>query len=130
MITEITSHCIFLDGPVRSNFFKIYKGISIIVDNDQRDTAHMHFAIRTKKKNNLIFKTRDEEMFSLVFNETDCSIKLNADQNPKNKSLKTLFLECEEYDEIKKALPHFMEKCGCKFKRIETPDSLILEIKD
>ena len=125
----IANHSIYSDGfytQQESNFIRLYKGVRVNVDNCCDDARHMHFSIRTRKKLTCIWKRGVDEMRSLVFDDTSCSIFCDFDTDPRNRSLHTLQFEECVYLELKENIPAFMAECGCSFLSESTDEGLRL----
>lgn len=110
-IAKIGSYSVYFTGPYLSNFKKLYKGIIVVIDT-KPGTKDFHFAIRTKKVNDTIFKTANEAMEKLVFNDNDKSIECIFDRNVNNKSKNILYFGQDEYDELKKNIIDIMSEFG------------------
>lgn len=127
---RIKDNSVYFNNPYPAGFGKKYKGVLIVVDvdfiNDDGNDG-FHFSIRNRKKSETIYKTRQENMYRLIFDDSSCSISCDFERNEDNKSPRTLYFPVETYDEIKNNLPNFMEICGCKFSIIKVDSKMFLE---
>lgn len=112
----IKQYVTFFDGPYYENFEKLYKGVIVVVDNDQADSKFMHFALRTKKKKDVIYKTRKEELTKIIFDDDDLGILCDFAKDDNNNSKKFIEFDKDTYYELKEFLPDFMKECGCVFE--------------
>ena len=127
---RIKDNSVYFNIPYPAGFGKNYKGVLIVVDMDfinDNGNDSFHFSIRNRKKSETIYKTRQENMYRLIFDDSSCSISCDFERNKDNKSPRTLYFPVETYDEIKNNLPNFMEICGCKFKTLNVDSNMVLE---
>lgn len=114
---KVENYSVYTDRPYAYNFGKLYKGVIVVVDTDERGiNPFMHLAIRTKKVKETIFKTRAEKMYKLIFNDSEKSITCEFDRLEKNTSPGTLVFDEDTYNELKEHIPSFMSKLATSDK--------------
>lgn len=130
---KVNNFSVFFNGPYANNFENIYKGIIVVVDTSNcGSSAYMHFAIRNCKglkrsrRKNTIFKTRNEKLNKIVFNDAELSITCDFENLPTNKCTKTIIFSEDCYKEIRENLPKYMIDNGAHFTFSEYENKVVL----
>lgn len=114
----IRNYSAYMKDEYSTMFRKLYKGVVVRVSPEKNNPQFCWFTVKTKKLKNTIYKTPKEKMYSIVFNDSDCSITCNFERYEKNRGLDSLSFEKEVYDELKSYIPEFMVECECGPKDI------------
>ena len=124
---KVGQYSVYVNSPYPANFAKLYKGVTVVVDNHgNTDPKYVYLAIRTKKTMTCIWKRACERMDKLIFDDTSCSIECQFDKDPRNRCLHTLTFEPEVYEELKANIPDFIQEQNCTFTTEHTDTQTIL----